>query len=292
MKLFEKIAIPVLSLCIVGLGVIFFLFVQSQGTRLIVQGDDMGFCHSVNVGCIRSYQEGIMTTVEVMVPGPFFLEAADMLNENPGLDVGVHLTLTSEWEKLKWGPLTDVPSLVDDKGHFFPMVWPNEAYPEDRALGSAEWKLDEIEKELRAQIETALENIPHCSHMTPHMAFHEISPAVSALFMRLAREYNLDANLRILPIRFLHLLGYGYTPEEKIANAIKTLQNLKTGTWQVVEHPGLDTPEMRGIWHIGDEDVAFQRDGVTKALTDERVKQIIKERRIKLIGYRDLKLWH
>lgn len=64
--------------------------------RLIVRGDDIGFCHSANVGCIKSYRDGIVRSVEVMVPCPWFNEAVEMLNNNPGLDVGIHLTVTCE----------------------------------------------------------------------------------------------------------------------------------------------------------------------------------------------------
>jgi hypothetical protein len=52
MKLFEKIAIPVLSFCVIAVVIIFFLIIRNQETRLIVRGDDMGFCHAANVGCI------------------------------------------------------------------------------------------------------------------------------------------------------------------------------------------------------------------------------------------------
>ena len=58
----------------------------------------MGSCHAANEACIESYRNGIMRSAEVIVPGPWFLEAAKMLNENPGLDAGVHLTLTAEWD--------------------------------------------------------------------------------------------------------------------------------------------------------------------------------------------------
>jgi len=65
--------------------------------KLIVRADDIGSSHAANLACIQSYREGIARSVEVMVPCPWFNEAAGMLRANPGYDVGVHLTLTSEW---------------------------------------------------------------------------------------------------------------------------------------------------------------------------------------------------
>jgi len=292
-KHFTIISVIFYVFCFTILILVFlFLYHLNKDIRLIVRGDDMGFCHSVNLGCIQSYQDGIMTAVEVMVPGPFFHEAAEMLNNHPDLDVGIHLTLNSEWEKIKWGPVTHAPSLVDENGFFFPMVWPDEAYPPDKALGTSDWQLDEIENELRAQIEMALLHIPHCTHITPHMGFHSISPRISGLVVRLAKEYNVDANIRMIPLKRLDLFGSALSAEERIATAVHVLENIGPGTWECYEHPGLDTPEMREVWHIGDEDVAFSRDAVTKAFTSDKVKQVIKRRNIKLVGYKDLKIWN
>jgi len=172
------------------------------------------------------------------------------------------------------------------------MVWPDDAYPPNKALGTSAWQLDEIENELRAQIEMALKHIPHCSHITPHMGFHTISPRVSRMIMNLAKEYKVNANIRMLPLRSLDLFGYALTAEEKISSAVNVLENIGPGTWEFYDHPGLDTPEMRNVWHIGDEDVAVSRDAVTKAFTSDKIKQVISRRKIKLIGYKDLKPWH
>jgi predicted glycoside hydrolase/deacetylase ChbG (UPF0249 family) len=271
---------------------IYFFRNRDGQIRLIVRGDDMGFSHEVNVACIKAYQQGILTAVEVMVPCDSFLEAVQMLKENPGLDAGIHLTLNSEWENIKWGPVTNAPSLVDENGYFFPMTWPDDAYPANKALGTSDWKLDEIEKELRAQIELALRYLPRCSHATPHMGFHSISPKVSKLVFRLIREYNVDANIRILPLKNVSLFGDASTVDEMVANGVEVLENLGPGTWQFYEHPGMLTEGTEAHWHIGAEDDASYRDAVTKALTSEKLKEVIKRRKIKLIGYKDLKFWH
>src|SRR5215218_11088803 len=111
-----------------------FLFVfnvlyAQQKPRLIVRGDDMGYTHSGNEALIKSYKEGIETSIEVIVASPWFPEAVKLLQQNPGVDVGIHLALTSEWENIKWRPLSDCPSLKDSDGYFYPMIWPNKNYP-------------------------------------------------------------------------------------------------------------------------------------------------------------------
>jgi chitin disaccharide deacetylase len=97
---------------------------QQKATRLIVRGDDMGYTHSGNEALIKCYKEGIETSIEVIVASPWFPEAVRLLQQNPGVDVGIHLALTSEWENIKWRPLTDCPSLKDSNGYFYPMVFP------------------------------------------------------------------------------------------------------------------------------------------------------------------------
>src|SRR5882724_3938146 len=94
---------------------------QPKPARLIVRGDDMGYTHSGNEAIIRSYKNGIEKSVEVIVASPWFPEAVKLLEQNPGIDVGIHLAITSEWENIKWRPLSDCPSLKDSNGYFHPM---------------------------------------------------------------------------------------------------------------------------------------------------------------------------
>ncbi|MBQ3250945.1 MAG: ChbG/HpnK family deacetylase, partial [Bacteroidales bacterium] len=100
-----------------------------KAQELVIRIDDMGALHSVNTASIDTYQNGIARSVEVLAVGAWFPEAVKMLKEKPGLDVGIHLAITSEWENVKWRPLTDCPTLVDENGYFFPMMGPNPAYP-------------------------------------------------------------------------------------------------------------------------------------------------------------------
>lgn len=255
--------------------------------RLIVRADDIGSSHAANLACIKSYREGIARSVEVMVPAPWFNEAAKMLKETPGYDVGVHLTLTSEWENCKWGPITQASSLIDEQGHFFPMTRQRSDFPPNTGFLDANPKLEEVEKELRAQIELAVKKIPQVSHLTSHMGTPTSTPELKALVRRLAKEYKL-------PVDFPHAKGIGgfggsdADAKERVEALVKLLGGLKPGTWILVEHPGLDTPEMRAMGHKGYWNVATHRDAVTKAFTSPKVKKVIKKRKIKLISYSDL----
>lgn len=256
--------------------------------RLIVRGDDMGFSRSSNPAHIRCYEDGVMRTVEVMAVGPWFPEAARLLREHPGLDVGLHLALTAEWDNLKWRPLTTAPSLVDAGGWFFPMIWPNDNYGKDRALKEQAWKLDEIESELRAQIELTRREVPHVSHLSGHMGFASLGEEVASLLKRLAVEYGLDIDPREHGVQSLRWEEPKETPEQKVTTFSRMLENLGPGTWLFVDHPALDVPEMRAVHHMGYENVALDRQGVVEAWTSPRAKEIVARRGIQLISYRDL----
>lgn len=257
--------------------------------RLIVRGDDMGAAHAVNQAILKCQTEGIQTSIEVIVPSPWFPEAAKMLAAHPNADVGVHLALSSEWDNVKWRPLTDCPSLRDPDGYFFPMIYPNKNYP-GRALAENPWKIEDIERELRAQIELARKHIPQVTHLSSHMGCTGIRDDVKALLKKLAQEYRLELEANDAQLRHVSYKGPRKTSAEKISSFIKMLEGLEADqTYLFVDHPGLDTPEMRAIHHIGYEDVAADRQGVTDAWTSPLVRDAIKSKGIKLIGYRDLR---
>ncbi len=264
---------------------------QDKGTYLIVRGDDIGSSHAANVACIRSYKEGIMKTVELMVPCAWFPEAVKLLNENPGLDVGVHIVLTSEWENIKWRPLTKARSLTDADGYFYPMIWQRKDFPSGTALREADWKIEEIEKEMRAQIELAKRKVPHVSHLTCHMGCSGWDPKVREVYMRLAKEYNLDISPSEYGVKGLSDSSPrgARNAEGRIQSFIESLERLKPGTYMFVEHPGLNTPEMRAIGHNGYYDVAQDRDAVRKLFVSPRVRKAIDRLSIKLISYAELK---
>ncbi len=261
---------------------------QQKGPRLIVRGDDMGYTHSGNEALIKCFKKGIETSIEIIVPSPWFLEAVKLLKGNPGADVGIHLALTSEWENIKWRPLTDCRSLKDSNGYFYPMVFPNKNYP-GKAILENQWKIEDIEKEFRAQIEMALRLIPNISHISSHMNCTNITDDVKALTKKLAKEYKIPVDANPDNLQSIGYDGPHKTSEEKIQSFLNMLNTLETGkTYIFVDHPGLDNEELRAVYHMGYEEVAADRQGVTDVFTSEKVKAVIKQKNILLIGYKDV----
>ena len=266
---------------------------QPQGEiRLLVRGDDIGSFTAANHACIASCNQGIVRSLELMVPCAWFPEAVTLLNENPAIDVGVHLVLTSEWTNCKWRPLTQAPSLTDDQGYFYPFVWPNRNQA-GRSLQEAQWELKEIEAEFRAQIEQAKKQVGNLTHISTHMGCAEWNEDVRSMLTALAKEYGLFwEGTSTSWKRFPRVNAGNADPVEKRIDAfIEALNQLEPGnTYLYVEHPGYDTPEMRRVGHPGYEHVAQDRDGVTKIFTDRRVMETVRAKGIKLVSYADLQV--
>jgi predicted glycoside hydrolase/deacetylase ChbG (UPF0249 family) len=256
--------------------------------RLIVKGDDMGAAHGINVATIDAHKRGVLTTTNVIVPGPWFLEAARLLRETPTLDVGVHLAITSEWDGVKWRPLTQVPSIVDVDGYFFPMVVPRPNATPKTSIRESSWKIEDIERELRAQLTAAKRHLPQATYTWNHMGFSMISPDVGALVARLSKEFGL-----VVPSD-LAIQGIGRVYDGKDPGPVKAdklaarLETLTPGLWLHIDHAATDDPEMRAIGHTGYDWVAADRSANTEAWTSPKVREVITRRGIKLTNYREL----
>jgi predicted glycoside hydrolase/deacetylase ChbG (UPF0249 family) len=273
-------------LLLVALGVFAVYGCTKKGDiYLIVRADDMGMTHTVNRACIDVYQNGIARSVEVLVPAPWFEEAVKLLHDNPNYDVGVHLTLTSEWQYLKWRPLTKATSLTDKNGYFHPFIWKNDV-PNATYFIESEWKLEEVEAELRAQIEMAKNRISNVTHYSAHMGFNNADPAINDLVNRLAKEYDIDIDLEKYGVKEMEGFGSSQlSANKKVDDFVDKLESLSPGIWLFVDHPGYDTDEMKGVNHIGYENVGSDRNGVTEAWTNKRVKDVIQKKGITLISY-------
>ena len=267
---------------------VFALQPAPQEIRLIVKGDDMGAAHGINTATIAAFKGGVLTTTNVLVPGPWFPEAARLLKENPGLDVGVHLTLTSEWDNVKWRPLTQAPSIVDEDGYLMPMVQPRPGSPAGRSLKERSLNLEEIERELRAQLTMARRHIPQATYTWNHMGFTSLAPEVASLVSRLSKEYGL-----VVPTELgVQRIGAVYDSRDpgpvKADKLAARLETLGAGLWLHIDHAATDDPEMQAIGHAGYEWVAADRRANVEAWTSPKVREVITRRGIKLTNYREL----
>jgi predicted glycoside hydrolase/deacetylase ChbG (UPF0249 family) len=149
----------------------------------VIHCDDIGMCHAANEGAFEALSRGPATCGSVMVPCPWFPEAAQRARALPGIDLGVHLTLNAEWSHYRWGPVAGasaVPSLLDAEG----------CLPRSAAEVLERATPGDVETELRAQLERALAAGLDVTHLDAHMGTALLPPFV-AVYAGLAREYRL-----------------------------------------------------------------------------------------------------
>lgn len=222
---------------------------------LIVNCDDLGMCHAANEGVYHSLRDGFATSASLMVPCPWAREAAAQYR---GEDVGVHLTLTAEWELYRWGPITQAPSLLGGDGGF----------PRTVADAWDHADLDEVRRELRSQVERAILWGFDVTHLDSHMGTLQLRPEFFDVYLDLAVDFGLPIRLSGastqgavgFPFRELaaeegvlapdHLLVTPGVGARESFSAL--LDDLRPGVTEVYLHPATDQAELRALasdWH-------------------------------------------
>jgi hypothetical protein len=240
-------------------------------------------CHSVNMAIKRIIETGVPISVSVMFACPWYQEAVDILKAHPEVGVGVHLTLNSEWKNYRWGPVLGreaVPSLVDSNGYF---------YPSRTLLYANNPPHSEIERELRAQLERALNSGIRIDYLDYHMGAAVHTPELRAMVENLAREYGLGmsgyfgekySNVTYLPAF-----------EDKADSLLAHLKRMGPGFNLQVIHVGLDEPEMQAMIDLNEfglEQVSRHRQAELHALLTPDIVKIWLQRGIRPLTYRQL----
>ncbi len=146
---------------------------------LVIHHDDLGGSHSANLAFMELVDLGVVTCGSVMVPGPWFGEVVEIARQRPDLDIGVHLTLTSEFPLYRWRPLTCGRSLVDSFGYFWPDL-----------TGARTAEPEEVYIELKAQIDTAIAAGIDVTHLDSHMGTIW-QPEFIDVYLQLGQEYHM-----------------------------------------------------------------------------------------------------
>jgi predicted glycoside hydrolase/deacetylase ChbG (UPF0249 family) len=240
--------------------------------------------HSVNKGLERLMQSGLPVSVSVMFPTPWHQETVEILKRHPSVSVGIHLTLNSEWKNYRWGPVlgrSAVPTLVDAEGYFFPSA---------DALYQNRPDLQEIEKELRAQIERALRSGLTIDYVDYHMGTAVRYPEFREITERLAGEFGLGMSGYFGETS--HDPQYAAAPPAKIDSLLAMIDRLQPGLNMVITHVGIDDAELGALLDMNTSfplpDMSKHRQGELDALTSRRFSDALKARNIRLMTYREL----
>jgi predicted glycoside hydrolase/deacetylase ChbG (UPF0249 family) len=251
--------------------------------ELLIRCDDVGMCHAVNLAVGRLIASGVPFSASVMFACPWYLEAAAILKQHPEVGVGVHLTLNSEWERYKWGPVlgrSRVPSLVDANGHFFPT---------EEAFAARGVDLAAVEAELRAQIERAKSTGLRIDYLDVHMQTAYSTPELRALVESLARDYRLG-----IATYFGERSGsmWSVPPDDKLSALLGFVRDGSRGLKLLVAHLGLDNDEMTALvdvnWPADPFRVGRHRQAELDAVASPALRAAVAAAGLELITYRQL----
>jgi chitin disaccharide deacetylase len=282
------------------------LGLSAQDRVVIIHADDIGM-YQAGLPAIADLMEfGLVSSAAAMVPCPWFPAAAAYGRANPQVDLGVHLTLTSEWDSCRWRPLTaqqPASGLLDSEGYFHRLV-----------VGlAATATVTAVRQELQAQIDYFVAAGLEPTHVDAHMiaAAH---PRFVTTYLEVARQnalppfflrrdeagwqregfdaetaVHLSALSRQAEAEGVPLMDNWYVmaldrPEDRVEQAKQALAALPAGLTYFLLHPALDTPELRGMARDWPNRVADY-----EAFMSEELAAHVQNAGIQVIGWRPLR---
>jgi len=283
-----------------------FLLEPGSEKLLIIHADDLGNAHATNRAAVELLDTDSVSSASIMMPCAWVNEIAEYARKHPDKDLGLHLTLTSEWKYLRWGPVAPkerVPGLLDPNGY----MWPSVEEVARHATAA------EVEAELRAQIELARKLGIRFTHLDTHMGTLYARTDYFQVFEKLGKEYGVPI-LRLKPTpesmarasadvrKFLldqeerfkkedhprldALLDNAArgtkTYEERRAAYHKAFRELKPGLYMMIIHPAVMEPELQAMTAT-----ARDRDGDYRIFLDPATKALLKELGIRTIGWKE-----
>lgn len=268
---------------------------------LILHADDLAVAHAEDSASIRCLESGAVSSASIMVPCPWFTEIADYAKRHPGADLGIHLTLTSEWEHYKWGPVASrdsVESLLDANGDFYDNL---------DSLGKKA-RLSELRTELRSQIEKALHAGIDITHLDSHMGSCFFRKDFMKVYLDLAHAYRLPCLLNVAAFKAIYqvdisdlvtagdvvtdhvYMAFPPSPENQRAGYYEQLlRQLQPGLNCIILHAAYDDDEMRAVTVNHPDYGAAWRQADYDFFTSDACKKLLESEHIYLVTWRQIR---
>ena len=272
---------------------------------VMLHADDIGMCSEANEAVIPYLLNDQIQSASAMVPCPWFNDIADWYKKHPEMDIGLHLTLTSEWKNYRWGPVSNsssVPELIDPEGY----LWRGVIDVASRTPVAI------IEKEVRAQIERAYKRGIKPGHIDTHMGTLYSKVEYAEAFFNIAMEYGIPANvIEFTPDRVQKFRKQGYpitarliesgrkytlpklddfssvpdgkSYQNKKENFFDLIQNLEPGITEIIFHPSIYTEGLKKITNSWQ-----QRVWEAKMFSDPEVIQFLKNEGIIFTNWKEM----
>jgi predicted glycoside hydrolase/deacetylase ChbG (UPF0249 family) len=266
---------------------------------LIVHADDIGLAQSVNEATNEAFASGGITSGSIMVPCPWFIDFSEHYKSHPDLDVGIHITLTSEWDYYKFGgvlPSSEIPSLLDENGYFYPTT-------EEVGIHS---NPVEAEKEIRAQIDRAIAYGIKPTHLDTHMGSVLAKPELVEIYMRLGKEYKLPVfaprmMLFAMPEEMRDMVKQEYILVDQMfmldvdgpdasweEEYGKMIEKVSPGLNLMIVHLAYDNAEMQAVAINHPAFGATWREKDLKYVQSQTFHDLLKENQIQLVTWKEI----
>lgn len=270
---------------------------EPDAKLLIMHADDLGVAHSVNAASMAAFENGGISSASIMVPCPWFSEIAEYSRQNPEVCLGLHLTLTSEWKYYKWDGVASsdkISSILNEDGVFHDKVI-------DFVMGAS---LEEVELEIRAQIDKALSAGVNVSHLDSHMGSLFATPELFEIYVRLGNEYQLPVmvpgarippswNIDDLmgpvhyPLDNLIMMGQMVPDWQKMYDDM--IGKIVPGLNEIIVHLGYDDAEMQAIMVDKPDFGAEWRQKDFDYVTSEHYREKLKQADVYLVSWRQVR---
>ena len=265
---------------------------------LIVHADDLGMTHSVNAASIKAFGTGLVNSGSIMVPCPWLPEIAAYARSHPEADLGLHLTLTSEWSLFRWGPVLSkdrAPSLFARDGYLYPT--------ETEAASRADPR--EAEAEIRAQIERARAFGIQPTHLDSHMGTLYQNEALFRVFLRVSRDNKLPLRMSRNWLARAPFIQSNLSPDDIVIDRIieispsvppegwaafytGAIESIQPGVTEMIVHLAYDDEEMRATAIDHPDWGAGWRQRDFDFFTGDAFRRLLRENNIKLITWREI----
>jgi predicted glycoside hydrolase/deacetylase ChbG (UPF0249 family) len=265
---------------------------------LIVHADDLAVAHSVDTASLDALDKKTITSASVMVPCAWLTEVASYAKDHPDADLGLHLTLTSEWKVDRWGPVASkdsVTSLLDPSGYLWPLT----------LAAAASLKPEEAEREIRAQIDRAVALGIHPTHLDSHMGVLFSKPELFAVYVKVAHEYNLPflaVQFQGAPAALFSVLSEKDVILDSVIMAnpsvrasewrdfyVSAVKNLKPGLAEMIVHLGHDDSELQAVTIDHPDFGSAWRQRDYDFVTSPEFKKALAENHVILVKWKDFK---
>src|SRR3982751_6282363 len=260
---------------------------RNAAPEVLFRLDDIGMNHSVNLALEQVAKTGMPFSATILFACPWYQEAVEILKKYPHVTVGVHLALNSEWRGYRWGPVLGkggVPSLVDSAGYFLPST---------RAFLANKYDLGEVERELSAQVERALQSGLRITFIDAHMGMAVATPQLREVTERIAKKYGLGISTYFGESYFTL---WGEPVAAKKSVLLEHLSRASRDSVNLIEvHVAERTPEMEAIYDMNapaqnapDAGVVAHRNAELHTMLSPELAELVRTGKIRLVTYQQL----